>query len=560
MFYLLIFLWFVRGVKTILFWLYLWQLKEYHIGRFIAHFRTEKGKRLLINKRLALKVFSLLVLGFCWYLFIPFFDSYPFPISFLRIFSNALLNMVALIVLGNLVLYSLEVLKAGKDILHKETKIPVLTKKTIVLILATLFTQVLFTFWILGQDFASAKDLTLTLFYLLIFDILTPLTVSLIVLLFQPLAILGRSRIINRAKKKRAKFKDLLVVGITGSYGKTSTKEILAVILAEKFKVLKTKEHRNSEIGVSQCILEELKPEHEIFICEMAAYNKGGIKLLSDIVKPKIGILTGINQQHLATFGSQENIVKAKFELIESLPEDGTAILNADNEFIRQELETKKFKNQKLYSTKDKLDIWAEEVEVDKESIRFKVCINNDSANFEFSLLGAQNIPNILAAICCAKELGMSLSEIALAGEKIKPLPRSMKLYKAKGNLNVIDATYSANPDGVISHLNYLHAWRGRKVIIMPCLIELGKTAPAVHQQIGAKIAKVCNLAIITTKECYYDIKRAAMKNGMKEESILFLEESPEILRKIKKFVRPGDVVLLESRVPTEVVKSLTED
>lgn len=559
MFYFLIFFWSVRAVKTILFWIYLWQLKEYHIGRFLAHFRTEKGRMLLLNKRLLLKFFSALLLGFCWYLFIPFFDSYPFPVSFLRTFSNFLINLIAIVVLGNLFLYLLEFFKVFRDVFRKELKIPILTKKTIILILISLIVQAFFLFWLFDQDFSATKDLTLTLFYLLIFDIFAPLIVSAVVLFFQPMAVFGRNLTISRARKKRLKFPDLLVIGITGSYGKTSTKEILAVILEDRFKVLKTKEHRNSEIGVSQCILEELRPEHEVFICEMAAYNKGGIKLLSSIAKPKIGILTGINQQHLATFGSQENIIKAKFELIDNLPEDGIAILNADNEFIRQRIKDKKHKNTRLYSTKENLDIWADNIEVDRESVKFSLHNRGESADFEFGLLGAQNIPNILAAVCCARELGMSLNEIVQASKKIKPLSRSMKLYKTKNNLNIIDASYSANPDGVVSHLNYLHAWRGRKIIVMPCLIELGKTASVVHQRIGAKIAKVCNLAIITTKECYNDIKKSAMENGMKEENILFMEESPEILRRIKKYGRPGDVVLLESRVPEGVINSLVK-
>ena len=174
-------------------------------------------------------------------------------------------------------------------------------------------------------------------FWLLIFDILTPAIISAIVLIFQPISVFEKYRLIKKAKNKRKKFSNLLVIGITGSYGKTSTKEFLYTILVEKFgkdKVLKTKEHQNSEVGISNCILKELNETYEIFIVEMGAYNIGGIKLLCNIAQPKIGILTGINEQHMATFGSQENIIKAKFELINSLPEDGLAILNWDNNFI----------------------------------------------------------------------------------------------------------------------------------------------------------------------------------------------------------------------------------
>ena len=551
MIYLLAFLWFAKVAKNILFWVYLWQLKEYHHGRFRAHFRTAKGKNLLFNKRGLLRLISALVLGFCWYLFLPFFSSYPFSISFLESFSKALVGLIYLIVLANLFLYSSEFLKIGKDIVLKELRIPILTKKTVVLLSACFLTQALFLFWLFQQEYVLSGDPTLTLFYLLLFDILTPLIVSSVVVIFQPLAILAKNKIINQAKKKRSKFDKLTVIGITGSYGKTSTKEVLAVILEEKFKVLKTKEHRNSEIGVSQCILQELKPEHEVFICEMAAYNKGGIKLLADIARPKIGILTGINEQHLATFGSQENIVKAKFELIHGLPKDGTAILNGDNKHIRKEKVNVK---QKLYSVKEKLAVWAEDIKIDKDFISFKVFSQNgDSADFRVNLLGAHNVSNILAAVCCAQELGMSLDEIAEACKKIRPLPGAMKLSQAKG-INVIDAAYSANSDGVISHLNYLNTCPGRKAIVMPCLIELGETASEVHRKIGAKIGQVCGLAIITSKEHFKEIKKAAMEKGMKTENILFIEDPEEILARTKKFLRPNDVILLESRVPKEVI------
>ena len=560
MIYILTFFWFTRTVKNILFWVYLWQLKEYHIGRFLAHFRTDKGKRVLFNKRFFLRFFSIITLGFCWYLFIPFFSAYPFSISFLRNFSDFLLYLIALLVFGNLALYFLEFVKMVKDFFHKEMKAPVLTKKTVILLSGIFFVQTFFLFWLFKQEYVLLKDATLTLFYLLIFDVLTPIIVSLIVLLFQPFAVLGRNRIIDQAKKKRSQFEKLLVVGITGSYGKTSTKEILATILEKKFKTLKTREHRNSEIGVSQCILQELKPEHEVFICEMAAYNKGGIKLLTDIARPKMGILTGINEQHLATFGSQENIIKTKFELITELPENGTAILNGDNKHIEKKIRSQKFKvkNQKLYSVRNKLDVWAENIQVGKRSVSFKVFFrDNDNADFEVNLLGAQNIPNILAAVCCAKELGMTLDEIVQACRKIKPLPEAMDLLKVKGGLNIINAAYSANPDGVISHLDYLKTWPTKKAIIMPCLIELGKTAPEVHKKIGAKIGQICDLAIITSKEYFQEMKKSAMENGMKEKNILFLEDPEEILIKTKKFIKSGDVVLLESRVPPRVIKSL---
>ena len=405
-------------------------------------------------------------------------------------------------------------------------------------------------------------NFTLGTFYLLLFDILTPVITSAIVLIFQPLAVLGRNQIINKAKKKREQFKDLLVIGITGSYGKTSTKEFLATILSEKFKVLKTAEHQNSEVGISQCILNDLKPEHQIFVAEMGAYNRGGIKLLCDIAKPKIGILTGINEQHLATFGSLENIIKTKYELIESLPENGLAIFNGDNDYCYQ-LYKKTKKPKRVYSFQSTIanfptDIYISSLAVNRDFSSFKVLDKEgETAIFKVNLLGEQNVSNILAAACLSKELGMNLEEIALASQKIESWQSGIRLKKGINGLNIIDATYSANPEGVISHLEYLKIWPGKKVIVMPCLIELGKASKEVHKRIGQKIGEVCDLAIITTKERFQEIGEGAIEKGLRGEDILFTDNPKEIFEKIKSFCKEGDVVLLESRVPGELIKQL---
>jgi UDP-N-acetylmuramoyl-tripeptide--D-alanyl-D-alanine ligase len=387
-----------------------------------------------------------------------------------------------------------------------------------------------------------------------------------IVFFFQPLTVYWQQKIIKKAKEKRAKFKDLIVIGITGSYGKTSTKEFLNTILSSKFKVLSTPAHQNTDIAIAKLILEKLTKEIEIFIVEMAAYKREEIISPCQIVKPKIGILTGINEQHLATFGTKENIIKTKFELIESLPEDGMAVFNWDNNYIRSKIKNQKskiqVKNQKFYSTKEKLDIWAEDIKIEKEWIYFKVFSKDgDSADFRVNLLGAQNVENILAAACVAKELGMSLKEISTACLKIKSWQGGIQLKKGKGGLNIIDATYSANPDGVISHLEHLKLWSGQKVIVTPCLIELGKASKEVHKRIGKKIGEICDLAIITTKDKLKEISSEAIKMGMKKENILFLENPKEILKKIKSFCQEGDnIILLEGRVPIQLVSLLVEE
>ncbi len=534
MFFVLSFLWFIRTTKAILFWLYLWQLKEYHLGRFLDHFRAEKGKQLLINKLIILKLtLFLLLIG------ANFMPWLKFSVSFF-LFSL-------------LIIYFLESAKGFFDFFQKKLKMPIFTKKIIFLFLITLF----FTIFYLSGLWRTPNFI----FLILAFDILTPAVVSGIVLIFQPLAVLGKNQIIRKAIKKREKFKDLLVIGITGSYGKTSTKEFLATILSEKFKVLKTKEHQNSEVGISQCILNDLNKEYEIFVVEMGAYNRGGIKLLCNIAKPKIGILTGINEQHLALQGSLENIIKTKYELIQSLPRDGLAIFNGDNPYCF-DLYQRTIYPKKTYSLQPSIsgfpvDIWTDEIKIEKDNISFKVIMKNDQADFKINLLGAQNILNILAATLVAKELGMSLAEISKACQKIKPEQSGVFLKKGINDLNIIDATYSANPDGVIWHLEYLKIWPKKKVLVMPCLIELGQASKKIHKRIGQKIAEVCDLAIITTKERFKEIKDGVLERGAKEENILFIENPKKIFERIKSFCRSGDVILLESRVPAELIKEL---
>ncbi len=516
--FLIAILWFIVFSKKLSFWLWLWQLKEYHPGRFKAHFQTTKGKEIIVNHLLIIKL--ILIPGLFFYFYFFYFFLF--------------------------LIFLVETVFAFRHLFRKTLKIPVLTKKTYLILSSGLILEflILFSFFSLSER----------VFYpsLLGLDILAPLFFSGLVLAFEPIAVSWRKKVIKKATEKREKFKDLIVIGITGSYGKTSTKEFLDAILRENFKVLKTKEHQNSEVGISQCILNDLEPKHQIFICEMGAYNRGGIKLLAGIAKPKIGILAGINEQHLATFGSLDNIIKTKYELIESLPPDGLAVFNGNNkyclDFYNKTDLPKKLANK---------DIWAEDIKIEKESISFKVRTKGDSADFRINLLGRHWIENILMAILVAKELGMSLEEISGTCQKIKPLPGAMRLIKSSQGLNIVDATYSANLNGVASHLDYLKTWSGRKVIVMPCLIELGSSSEEIHRKIGEKIEEVCDLAIITTEECFEDIKEGAIKKGAKGENILFLEDSRDIFEKIKDFSDQEDVILLESRVPKELFNLL---
>ncbi len=520
-------IWTLANLRKALFWIWLWQLKEHHLGRFLAHFQTFKGKRLWLNIQNLIKVLILLTL---------FFNSQLF---------------VSL----SLIWFSLEFLISLKKAQEKRIFLPKITLRTSLEIAISCLLLLSLPF----LTFFLSKSLVFTLGVLILADLLAPLFYSIPVLGVEPLASKWRKRLMLKARLKRENFENLKVIGVTGSYGKTSTKELIAFLLSHKFKVLKTKEHENSEVGISKRILEELSPDVEIFVCEMGAYNQGGIEMLCQIALPQFGVLTGINQQHLATFGSQENIIKTKFELVHFVLErGGKAFCNLDNKFIREYLEKNELKDKVfLYSKEDlKADIFTTKIKVFKDKINFEAQTKDEKAEFEVKVVGKHYLENILGALLVAKELGLSLKE---SSQIFKNFESQLFNTLEKGILgaDLIDSSYSANPFGVLADLEHLKLWKGNKIVVMPCLIELGPKAKEVHLKIAEKIAQVCNLAIITSLDFFKMMQKKALEKGMAKDKFVFLENPQKIADLIEKNITKDSVILLEGRVPKELKKLL---
>ena len=518
--------WLFRTLKYVLFWVYLWQLKEYHIGRFLDHFNTEKGKKLVLNPLLDFKI-----------IFLLFFVS-----------TNDIFVLVLALV------YFAESAIFLRQLYSKSLKKPVKTAKSLLLTGVSFLAVLLFLAWSLNKNPA----------WILAFDILTPVIISLIVLLFQPFFVLMRNGIMKRASEKIKQFPNLKVIAITGSYGKTSTKEFLTTILSKKYKILSTSKHQNAEIGIAKCILDDLTEKHQIFIAEVGAYDKGKVKEVCSMLKPKIGIVTGVNEQHLALFGSMDNLLSGEGgrELAEFLEKDGLLIVSGDNKYCLDLI--KKFNGkEKIYSESNKVidaDIWAESASVHRNYVSF-IAKNKkgELADFRANVLGKQNVQNLLGAILVARELGMNFGEISDALTQIKQEQAGMILRQGNHGIDVIDSSYSANPDGVFADLEYLSIFTQKKVIVMPCLIELGGKSRYIHEKIGKKIGKTCGMAIITAKDYFEQLKKGAMESGMKGSSIIFCEKPEEIYSLITLFCKSGDAVLLEGRVPGKLIQLLID-
>jgi UDP-N-acetylmuramoyl-tripeptide--D-alanyl-D-alanine ligase len=436
---------------------------------------------------------------------------------------------------------------------------PVLTKKSLILTaithLAAFCLVVLLYQMILGEmglfDFSSGA------FALLFFDLTTPLFVGLAVAILHPITVFEKNKILRKAEEARRARPDLFAIGIAGSYGKSITKELLAYVLLKKHRVLKTAANQNTEVGVSQVLINELKPEHEFFVCEIGAVHKGKIKSVADAVQPQAGILCGINQQHMAVFGNQQKIIDAKYEILEALPSNGAAILNWESKLIRESFESQKsrIKAQKIILAGK--DIVVNDLKISIDRLTFKVKHADETAILDINARGAYFIEPILLAMAGALACKMNFQEIADILNKTDFTPFNIGLEKNSDGINILSSTYSANPNGVLAHLDYLKVWPGKKAIVMPCLIELGKSSKDVHRLIGKKIAGVCDFAVIVTRDRFGEIQKGAVLAGMKKEKIIFSEKPAVIKKIVTEILKPDGTLLLEGRLPQAIIEVL---
>jgi len=369
--------------------------------------------------------------------------------------------------------------------------------------------------------------------------------------------------IIISAKIKILTRKDLLVIGVTGSFGKTSVKEILAYFLSSKYKILKTPESYNTTLGVSRVILKELKREHQIFIVEMGAYKKNDINKLCNIVKPKIGIITAIGKQHLERFENEKNILETKFELASSLPKEGVLFLNGNDEKIVSY--AKKYSNIKIkYFGLDKknsnkelviLDTYASEIKISNNNISFILHSGGEERKIITNLFGKHNVFNITASSSVANHLGIDLEKISELSPTIPSIPHRMQIIPGANNTTVIDDSFNANPQSVKAALSVLSEFPSDlKIIITPGIVELGKDQVRENKIMGEEMAKIANYIIVvgeTNKEALvFGMQTGKEKNpDVRFYEVKNLNEAMKILPEI---VLPGSVILFENDLPDQ--------
>lgn len=354
----------------------------------------------------------------------------------------------------------------------------------------------------------------------------------------------------NKATRKLKSMNNLKVIGITGSYGKTSSKNILNDILNVKYNSITTPKNLNTPYGLIITINNILNKFDDIFIAEMGAYKRGEIKELCDIVHPSYGILTRIGKAHLELFGSQENIQKTKFELIESLPSDGVAVLNADDP-LQVSYDLKNKVKIIWIGIEEEADFRAVNINVTNKGTSFDLKMVNDNKlyHFETKLLGFANIYNILAGIALGYEFGISINELINAVKRVEQVPHRLELKK-NYDVYYIDDAYNSNPVGAKMALDILNLMSGKKIVVTPGMVELGSIEDAENEKFGENIADVCDEVILVGSKQTKAIYKGLKNKKYDEEHIYILEDVSEAFKLIDKLKEDNTYVLLENDLP----------
>lgn len=472
--------------------------------------------------------------------------------TFVSIFvKNAILLDIFMVVWIGDIIYSVNLKKekAKKDLVFtKRAKRLFISNFTVILIELLIVTVILII-----PPYAKYYTYPLTLLLLSTIYYFEPYNMIMANVLVAPIEKRINKYYYDKAYDKVRTFKDLKIVGITGSFGKTSTKFITSTILQEKYRVLKTPESYNTPMGISKVINNDLTDEYEVFVVEMGARNIGDIKEVAKLANPRIGVLTAIGPTHLETFKNVENIMKTKYELIEELPPEGIAIFNYDNKYIRK-LADKTFKEKILYGMEDieKLDIYATDLEVSEFGSTFILKDKEgNSVKCRTKLLGKHNIQNLLAGAAVGKALGLTLDEIARGIEKVEPVPHRLQLINPGTGVIVIDDAFNSNPVGAKAALDVINQFKDRrKIIVTPGMVELGEHEVEANKEFGKNIANVCDYVILIGQNRTKPIFDGLREMNYSKDKIYVVSTLNEATVKLQGLVKPGDVVLFENDLP----------
>ncbi len=383
--------------------------------------------------------------------------------------------------------------------------------------------------------------------------VLTPILLAVLVPLAHiinlPMENAIRNSYLKKAKNKLEKMPNLIKIGITGSYGKTTTKHFLNVMLSKKYSVCMTPHSFNTPMGLTKVVLKYLKKDNQVLIAEMGAKNVGDIKYLCDFINPKHAIITSVASQHLATFGTKDNVAKTKFELVQAIT-NGIVVFNAQSEGALSLYN--KCSCQKFLSGIENTDLFCylKNIGCSQNGSSFVLCIDGKEIKCNTKLLGKQFLEDIALASTMAYKLGVGLNDIALAISELKPIAHRMEIIQNKG-LTIIDNAYNSSVESSKASLETINLFKdSAKIVVTPGIVEMGMVEYEVNYNFGLEMAKICNKVIIVNKVNLEAIKKGLVDGGMKEENIFEAENLKSASNLLPNITKQGDVVLFENDLP----------
>jgi UDP-N-acetylmuramoyl-tripeptide--D-alanyl-D-alanine ligase len=352
---------------------------------------------------------------------------------------------------------------------------------------------------------------------------------------------------------------NLEVVGITGSLGKTTTKEVVASVLGSTRQVFKTEGNLNSEIGLPLTVLNSLQPEHEIAVLEMAMYQVGDIRHLARLTRPRVGVVTTVLPVHLERLGTIERIHQAKQELVEELPPNGVAVLNADDPRVSS-MATATAARVVRYGVGEDVDVRADQIQSNGlRGVEFDLVHAGERQHVHLPLLGAQSVHAALAAAAVAAEEGLTLPETAEALQQLSPALRLLVVDGVNGS-RIVDDSYNASPESVLAALNLLRELPGqRKIAVLGDMLELGTEEGPAHKRVGIRAAAIVDLLVVYGPRSRVTAEEARSA-GLRQDQVVASEDLHEIVDLLRDELRQDDDVLVKGSLAmgmAEVVRGI---
>ncbi len=356
------------------------------------------------------------------------------------------------------------------------------------------------------------------------------------------------------AEYKRSLY-NIPVIAVTGSVGKTSTKDIIASVMSQKYKVLKTEGNMNNHIGLPMTILK--LEDHEAIVVEMGMDHAGEISILTNIAHPTMCVISNIGSSHIGTLGSRENILKAKLEILEGTSEDSPIAINNDNDLLNNWIKTNNTTHKIItYGIETKSDVMARDIESFEDKSTFTLELNNKiwdqvalCHKVEVPVGGKHFVYNALSAICVGLENNIEIQKIIEGIKKLELTKRRMEIIKCKNGVTIINDTYNANYESMKAGLEYLHSVNGnRKIAILGDMLNLGDYETELHEKIGEEVIKSEVSVLITVGEASQNIAKRALEIGEIANIIIHeCKTNEEAIKFAKEELKQGDIVLVKA-------------